>query len=196
MYQYWLLLTLQALALHQISAFTFATAIVNLDPYVINTTATYTIQLTRNQDDLFNPTAYNSIPIPPTATATILFPSQYTNSMLSNFVCVDVQVNFNSITGYTCNLAGITITISDAFTSTSIVSDLIVILGGITNPAVALTTDSIIGTIGSDVSNNGAGASVTFTKTYLTSLSISFPGGTVNRTSNLVCTLVTNNAIP
>jgi len=116
--------------------------------------------------------------------------------MLSNFVCIDVSVNYNSITGYTCSLSGLTITISNAFTSISIVQDVIITLGGITNPAVALTSDPIIGTIGSDVSNNGVNSMLTFIKTYLTSLSISFPGGIVNRTSDMVCTLVTTNSIP
>lgn len=71
-----------------------------------------------------------------------------------------------------------------------------IVLDNIVNPAVALSTDPFIGVIGLDYSSSSPSAQLTFTPAILASLSVTFAGKVVNRTSDMIISMVTTNQIP
>lgn len=117
--------------------------------------------------------------------------------MLLGYQCIDVTLNdVNSATFTTCTLSGNTITITGVFTASSSVYNAIVTIGGIVNPAFALTTSAFVGTIGSDSSNNSTKADLNLLPALLSGISVTFSGKTVNKTSDMIVTLQTTNQIP
>lgn len=183
------------LLLSRISCFTFSSASVTPSDYYVNSVTTYSVTLIRETDDQLNPTPWNSSYIPSSSVTTITFPSQFNNAQLSSFTCMSIMVNLNPVVGYTCSLSGTTITVSNLFSGNVYVSQVDLSLGGIANPSSAVTTDAFIGTIGTDTSNNSPSADVTFQPANLASLTLSFKGGIVNRTSDMIVNLKTSNPI-
>ena len=191
----WFILSVSLLAMSA-QGFTFSAASGSITNHQVGASATYSVDMLRQYDDLLNETPWLSSPVDPSATATIAFPPQFTNSLIATATCLDVSISGVSISGFTCTVSNLTITISNAFASTSQVADLAVIIAGITNPGVAYTTAPFIGTIGNDTSSSSTAAEVTFTPGLLNSLSLSFLGSLVNTTSDLIITLAPSNQIP
>jgi hypothetical protein len=178
------------------SGFTFSSALVGVDNPQINAVATYTVTLSRSYDDSLNPTPWDSAVIQTTATATLHFPSQFSKSQLDIFSCISIMVNQNPVSGYTCTLSNTTIIVSNLFSGSDMVSEVDIVISGIVNPSSAVTTSAFIGTIDTDTSNDSPTAEVTFTPKTLSNLAISFKGGIVNRTSDMVISLTTVDPIP
>jgi len=72
----------------------------------------------------------------------------------------------------------------------------LLIVGGINNPAIALTSSPFQANIGNNTSASGPSAQVTFTVAPLTTLSVAFPNGIVNTTTPLELSLLLRDAIP
>jgi hypothetical protein len=68
-------------------------------------------------------------------------------------------------------------------------------LGNIVNPSSALTTSPFIATIGPDTSSNSAIAATSFAPGVLTGLTITFQGGIVNRTSDMIFSFTTTDSV-
>jgi hypothetical protein len=135
------------------TAFTYTAVSVHVDNSQVGATAIYTFSLLRMYDDLLNPTPWASTPLASTATATVIFPSQYSASNIAGVTCIDVSISGAPVSGATCTASNLTVTINNAFTSTSLVSDMTIMLGNIINPGSAVTTSPFITTIGSDTSS-------------------------------------------
>lgn len=186
------LLLLSSLA----SPFTYTAVSVSVDNSHVGATATYTFSLLRMYDDLLNTTPWASTPLATNATATVVFPGQYGSANVAGATCIDVSISGAPVVGVTCSVSGLTVTINNAFASTSLVSDMMIILGGIVNPGSAVTTSPFVTTIGSDSSSATTAAELTLTPGLLTSLTITFQGQYVNTTSDMVLNFVPSNAIP
>lgn len=111
------IITLLLLALLSIttSSFTFSSAQISVSDLQINSIATYTFSLARSYDDSLNPTDWNSTFVSSSATATIIFPSQFASTQLAGFTCSSIMVNLNSVSTFSCSRSGNTIIISNLF---------------------------------------------------------------------------------
>lgn len=187
---------LLALLVLQTSSFTFSSAQISVSDLQINSVATYSFSLARSYDDSLNPTDWNSSFVPSSATATIIFPSQFTTSQLASFTCSSVMVNLNSVLTFSCSSSANTIIVSNLFSGSEYINQVDLTLDNIINPSSAVTTSAFLGTIETDISNDSPIADVTFSANSLSSLSVSFQGGVVNRTSDMIVTLTTTDAVP
>lgn len=192
------IITLFLLALLTIKAngFTFSSAQISVSDLQINSVATYAFSLARSYDDSLNPTDWNSTFVASSATATIIFPSQFASTQLSGFTCSSVMVNLNSVTTFSCSRSGNTIIVSNLFSGSEYISQVDITLDNIINPSSAVTTSAFLGTIATDISNDSPIADVTFSANSLSSVSVSFQGGIVNRTSDMIVTMTVNDAVP
>ena len=192
------IITLFLLALLALSSrgFTFSSAQISVSDLQINSIATYSFSLGRSYDDSLNPTDWNSSFVSSSATANIIFPSQFASTQLAGFVCSSVMVNLNSVLTFSCTRSGNTIIVSSLFSGSEYISQVDITLDSIINPSSAVTTSAFLGTIAADISNDSPIADVTFSANSLSSLSVSFQGGVVNRTSDMIVTMMINDAVP
>lgn len=161
----------------------------------MSNSATYTFALSRNFDDQLGQTDWMNQPVPSGANATVTFPPQYSHSLVANAQCLDVSVNWAPVASYSCSVNNLTVIVQGAFASTSLVSDVTITLGSVTNPGSALTTSSFMATIGQDVSISSTAAELTFTPGSL-SVSLSFSNPIVNTTSSLIVEVVPAHQVP
>ena len=77
---------------------------ISLDNTEISSSSTYTFLLYRMYDDGLAQTPWASSPVPSDANATIKFPQQYSNILISGAICLDVSVNTASVPGFSCSI--------------------------------------------------------------------------------------------
>lgn len=179
--------------LHRASGFTFASITVDADSKIINTVTRYKFSFDRTQDDNLQATAYSSVAISQSDTATVTFPTTYTLSTVSCSVSINGGTPF---TPTSCVVSGSKVVVSGIVSSNTFVGSLVLWVNNILNPTPAIVTDYFYGTIGSDVSGVGSYASSmvllpgTFASCYIT-----FNPNIVNSTSDMILTLVPANPI-
>ena len=130
------------------------------------------------------------------ATITITFPNDYT---LTAPTCQSVTVDGSSVSGATCSHQDNTITIENAFNSSSSPSNLSInnvelVIGGVQNPSPAVFTGDFSGSIGTDIavpSNNG----IQLTSAQFDSCTITFSPSVVNSYSTMIITLDPKNTL-
>jgi hypothetical protein len=167
-----------------------------MDSNQVGTLTTYYIYLDRQYDDSLSTTAWSTTPVSSNATTIITFPAEYTASLIASASCIDVSINDESITGYSCAISGNNLMISNAFTSVSLVQSMYITIANIVNPGSTITTSIFTAKIGDDNSGTSTSAKVTFTPGQLAALSINFIDGVVNQTNDMIVTFTTGNTIP
>ena len=188
-----LFITILATLLHSARGFSFASITVDADSKIINTITRYKFSFDRTQDDNLQATAYSSVAILPSDTATVTFPNTYTLSTVSCSVSINGGTPF---TPTSCSVSGFKVIVSGIVTSSTYVANLVLWVSNILNPSPAFVTDYFYGTIGSDVSGAGSYASSmvlqpgTFSSCYIT-----FNPNIVNSTSDMILTIVPANPI-
>lgn len=105
-------------------------------------------------------------------------------------------MNDVSITGYSCAIIGNSVVISGAFSSIFSVANMYITIEGIINPGSSIMTSPFTATIANDVSGNSSSAQVAFIPGQLSSLNISFVGGIVNQTNDMLITFSTAHSVP
>lgn len=99
--------------------FTFMAASVSVDDNKVGATAIYTIYLNRMYNDQLQETAWQSTPLAANSISTVVFPAQYTNSLLSSATCINVMVSSILVAGASCSVINLTLVVENAFATIS-----------------------------------------------------------------------------
>ena len=178
-----------------IHTFTFIYPDVSPDILTINRKATYNIQVQRNIDISLNPTNATTQAVPNNSNIVVIFPSQF-NLTVTRPVCTSIVIDGISVTNFTGSLVGNNFTISNAIRSAQFIENMTIKIENVTNPWPALTTDSFIVVIGTDISANSSSSSVTLVGDIFSSCSISYNPGFVNTTAPMILNITPTNHIP
>lgn len=177
-----------------VNSFNFKELKVSASSYTTNVFTTYTIIYDRTITNSFTTTAFATAPLNSSSTVTVTFPIQYT--LATNVTCSYLLNSAASYNVTPCTSLNNQITISNIFSSGTVVSSFILLVGGVLNPYPAGKTSNFTGTIGIDVAvPNGVSSFVTITPA--TSIcSFTFNPNLVYKTQDMIFTLTVTNQFP
>jgi hypothetical protein len=157
--------------------------------YVIRNTASYNFTLSRNVDNNYAQTSWNSVSVNASSNITIQFPAEYANANIAQCSCISITIDSNTITNPTLVVEGNTVIIQNTITVPSFIQIVKITLSNILNPVPASKTSFFVGTIGDDVGQPFSNAFVQLQMGSLASCSATFSKGLVNTYDNLTISL-------